>query len=246
MEVNQQLVRQGSRLFRWRSFLPLTLLPLVLLAMRDGEYVRLNFGDAVDSAWEAMCIAGAFAGLALRSCVVGHVPAGTSGRNTRNQKADALNQTGMYSIVRHPIYLANYILFLGILLFVQSLWLVLAGSLIYWLYYERIILAEEDFLARKFGGEYTAWAALTPSVIPQPALWRQPSLPFSLRAVLARENSGAGADGDGSGPRADREPAAGPRPALARVSCSGNRALSRAANRQEAYAMAPGGRQVAP
>lgn len=187
MELNQQLVRQGSRLFRWRSLLPLALLPLMLVAMRDGEYIRAHFGDAVDTAWESICIAVAFAGLALRMLTVGFVPAGTSGRNTLFQKADALNRTGMYSIVRHPIYLANYVIFLAILMFVQSLWLVLAGTLAYWIYYERIILAEEDFLSRQFGTGYSVWAALTPSVIPRPSLWKKPELPFSLRAAIARE-----------------------------------------------------------
>ncbi len=54
-----------------------------------------------------------FFGLALRVIVVGHAPYGTSGRNTREQVADTLNTTGMYSIVRHPLYLANYLIILG-------------------------------------------------------------------------------------------------------------------------------------
>ena len=64
-----------------------------------------------------------------------------------------------------------------------------AGTLGYWIYYERVILAEEDFLARKFGAHYADWAASTPSIIPNPRLWKRPELPFSLRSVLAREYS---------------------------------------------------------
>lgn len=189
MELNEQLIQQGLRLFRWRSFLPLAIFPFVLFAMQDGEYFETRYGAVVDSVWESLCIAVAFAGLALRAYTVGFVPSGTSGRNTCMQKAEALNRTGMYSIVRHPIYLANYVIALGILMFVQSLWLVLAGTLVYWLYYERIMLAEEDFLRRKFGEAYVRWAAITPSVVPNLHSWKRPELPFSVRSVLAREHS---------------------------------------------------------
>ena len=189
MELREQFVRQGSWLHRWRSYLPVMIMPLLLLAARDGEYFESNFGPAVDSLWESLCIATAFAGLALRFLTVGFVPAGTSGRNTRSQKAVSLNRTGLYSVVRHPIYVANYVIVLALLMFAQSLWLVVAGSFAYWLYYERIMLAEEEFLRSRFGLDYARWAAVTPAILPRLRLWIRPELPFSMRAVLAREYS---------------------------------------------------------
>jgi protein-S-isoprenylcysteine O-methyltransferase Ste14 len=189
MELNRQLIRQGASFFRLRSVLPLAVVPLALLAMRDGEFVRTNFGAALDTVWESLCIGIAFAGLALRAFTVGFVPAGTSGRNTRAQKADVLNRTGMYSIVRHPIYLANYVITLGLLMFTESFWFVLVGTLVFWLYYERIMLAEEDFLSRTHADAYADWAAATPAVIPRFGLWKAPDMPFALRSVLAREHT---------------------------------------------------------
>lgn len=189
MSLTDQFVRQGLWLFRWRSYLPLIVFPLLVLAMQDGEYFETHFGETVDLWWGSFSIAVTFFGFALRIFTVGFVPSGTSGRGTRTQKADVLNQTGMYSIVRHPLYSANYVIFIGALMFAQSLWFMLVGTLAYWLYYERIMYAEEDFLRKKFKDAYARWAAITPAVLPNLRRWTRPELPFSLRSVLAREHS---------------------------------------------------------
>lgn len=60
-------------------------------------------------------------------------------------------------------------------------------TLSFWLYYERIMMAEEAFLRGKFGAEYDRWAAETPAFVPNPWLWRRSTLPFSIRNSLKRE-----------------------------------------------------------
>lgn len=187
MALHEEFVRQGRWLFRWRSFLPLALVPLLLVALRGYGQMEQTFGSLAGVAWEGFCLAVSFSGLALRCVTVGFVPAGTSGRNTREQKAAVLNTTGMYSVVRHPLYLANFIITLGVVLFTESLWLVLVVSLLYWIYYERIMFAEEAFLCHRFGEAYRQWATRTPAIIPDPRRFIPPALPFSLRSVLARE-----------------------------------------------------------
>ncbi len=77
----------------------------------------------------------------------------------------------------------------GLLLQVQSLWLCLVASLAYWMYYERIICAEEHFLHGKFGETFRQWASRTPAVVPNFSHWCKPSLPFSWKMVLRREYS---------------------------------------------------------
>ena len=42
-------------------------------------------------------------------------------------------------------------------------WLPVIYSLAFWIYYERIMFAEEAFLRQKFGETYRRWAATTPS-----------------------------------------------------------------------------------
>jgi hypothetical protein len=74
-------------------------------------------------------------------------------------------------------------------LFTTAWWAPVIVSLVFWLYYERIMFAEEEFLRRKFGALYTAWAAVTPAFVPRPARWRPPEVRFSLLTVLRREHS---------------------------------------------------------
>ncbi len=128
-----------------------------------------------------------FSGLVLRMIIVGHAPYGTSGRNTREQVADTLNTTGMYSIVRHPLYLANYIIIIGFVMEFHIWWLVLLTTCLYALYYERIMLAEEAFLRVRFGEVFEQWAAATPAFIPKFHGWKPFQVPFCWRTVLQRE-----------------------------------------------------------
>ena len=79
--------------------------------------------------------------------------------------ADSLNTTGIYSLVRHPLYLGNFLMWLGVSLLTCHAGFILLFVLAYWLYYERIMFAEEQFLRRKFGKRYLTWANRTPAII---------------------------------------------------------------------------------
>lgn len=188
MALQDEFARSGQWLFRRRSFLPLLLTPLVAFQMRDFTFP--DGSHVQDTVWDLFCLAIALAGIAVRILTVGHTPVGTSGRNTRTLAARTLNTTGMYSIVRHPLYLGNCLIWMGIALFPRSGGLALTVALAFWLYYERIMFAEEIFLREKFGSAFDRWAAQTPAFLPDPRRWQPSPLPFSLRSVLRREYSG--------------------------------------------------------
>ena len=141
----------------------------------------------LDLAWDAGCLAVALLGQVVRFFTVGFVPRGTSGRNTRGQVAEALNTTGMYAVVRNPIYLGNFIIWFGLSLFMKSVWFTTVIILFFTMFYERIIFAEEAFLREKFGDAFMQWADATPAIIPQFKNWRPPSLPFSWKSAINRE-----------------------------------------------------------
>jgi len=190
MALREEMREQGDWFFRWRSYLPLLLVPLLLVALKSAGYVEHLFGDFSDDLWEIFCVFVSFSGLVVRCATVGFVPGGTSGRNTKKQLAETLNTTGMYSLVRHPLYLGNFLVVIGMALYTQNFWFVIVVALLFWVYYERIIFAEEEFLREKFGEEYLEWANKTPAFIPRLGNWLPPALPFSLRTVLRREYSG--------------------------------------------------------
>ena len=188
MALREELEATGTWLFQKRSYLPLLVIVPVLWSLRSYEYPE--GGRLADVLWEMTCLLVGLIGLAIRCYTVGHVAQGTSGRTTRAPTADTLNVTGMYSIVRHPLYLGNYFMWLGPALFPRSLSTVLIVTLIFWLYYERIMLAEESYLRARFGATFEAWAARTPAILPRLASWAPPHQPFSVYAVLKRESSG--------------------------------------------------------
>jgi protein-S-isoprenylcysteine O-methyltransferase Ste14 len=190
MSLREEIEKQGNWLFRYRGYIPLLLLPLVIVALKDSEFLEKHFGDSIDDTWEIFCLGISFFGLFIRCITIGYVPKGTSGRNTDQQRADRLNTTGMYSIVRHPLYLGNFLIMLGIMMFTQVGWIVLISVLAFWLYYERIIFAEEEFLRKKYGGIFVEWAERTPAFFPALRRWQRPELPFSFRTVLRREYTG--------------------------------------------------------
>ncbi|HSR65035.1 MAG TPA: isoprenylcysteine carboxylmethyltransferase family protein [Xanthomonadaceae bacterium] len=185
MSLSDTLDRCGNWLFRWRAAPPL--LALVLLMLHLGGYRHLGGSKRIDDLWQAGCLLLALLGLALRAHVVGHAPKDTSGRNAREQRAASLNTTGLYSVVRHPLYAGNFLIYLGTVAFTHDPWPAAVCLLGYWLYYVPIMHAEESFLRATFGAQFADWARRTPAIVPALHGWRPPALPFSRRNVLRRE-----------------------------------------------------------
>lgn len=187
MALRDEFRRSGEWLFRWRSYLPLLMIVLFLAAFANYSY---PLGSTLcQRLWGLFCLAISFCGLGVRVLTVGSAPSGTSGRNTLGQVAEVLNTTGAYSMVRHPLYLGNFLIWLGISLLVRVWWFSLLVVLIWWLYYERIMFAEEEFLQQKFGAAFTEWANRTPAFFPKFRNWTKPDLPFSLKSMIRREYS---------------------------------------------------------
>jgi protein-S-isoprenylcysteine O-methyltransferase Ste14 len=189
MALREDIEKQGNWLFRWRSYLPLLGIPIFIISLRESGILERQFGDRLGDLWGVCAIIVSFLGLLVRGVTAGYAPRGTSGRNTKSQVAQTLNTTGMYSISRNPLYLGNFIIVLGVTLFIQVWWLALLVWFGFWLYYERIIFTEEEFLRVKFKEQFLGWAEKTPIVIPRLRSWEKPQLAFSFKTVLRREFS---------------------------------------------------------
>ncbi len=188
MPLIEEFEKSGNWLFRWRSYLPLLLIFLFALALPRFSYPLGS--QSFFNGWSIFCLFVSFTGLAVRILTIGFTPRNTSGRNTSAQVADLLNTTGMYSFVRNPLYLGNFIIGFGISLLLAVWWVPVIYTLLFALYYERIIFAEEMFLRDKFGQTYLDWATGTPAMIPKFNGWRSPGVQFSFLNIIKREYHG--------------------------------------------------------
>ncbi|MEL7450334.1 MAG: isoprenylcysteine carboxylmethyltransferase family protein, partial [Pseudomonadota bacterium] len=190
--LQEELKNQGDYLFKRRSYLPLVLLAAGLwVKVYQERFGGLASEGIVAEVLEGSALIVGLLGLAIRVFTVGFSPENTSGRNTgAGQVADVLNTTGAYSTTRNPLYLGNYFMWIAIAMVTGSGWFLLVFSLAFWLYYERIVYAEEAFLRDKFGSVYLAWAARTPMFFPNLSGFVAPGTRFSWRKVLRQEING--------------------------------------------------------
>lgn len=187
MSLVEEFDKKGNWFFKHRSYLPVVLYPLATLVL----FLEFNNDFIIpELPWSITCLAISLLGLFIRILVIGFTPRGTSGRNTDKQVAEVLNTKGIYSIVRHPLYLGNFLMWFGIILYVDNIWFAICCILLFWLYYERIMFAEEQFLKGKFGDKYLKWSMTAPPFFPRLKGWQTADLEFSVKNVLKREYNG--------------------------------------------------------
>lgn len=184
MALIEEQIKTGNWLFKHRSYLPIVLFILYYFGLiQDVKSIDLF----QNKNWLIICFLVSLLGQFIRVITVAKVPMDTSGRNTKKQKAGSVNKLGIYSILRHPLYLGNYFMWLGMFLLVPILWVQIIFSLIYWLYYERIMIAEEEFLREKFGSEYTDWSEDVSAFIPSFKNYKKNTQSINFKNIIKRE-----------------------------------------------------------
>ena len=178
--------RQGNFLFKYRGQFPVILFVLSVPFL----YFTESINESSIVYWNYTALIVSVLGFLIRFYTIGTTPKGTSGRNTKEQIADYLNSTGIYSLVRHPLYLGNYLIWIGIAIFTYNIYFIIIVSLLFWIYYERIMFAEERFLEKKFGDEYLNWSNGIAAFIPSFTNFTKTIIPLSLKSILRREYAG--------------------------------------------------------
>ena len=185
MALVQSFEKQGNFLFKYRGQFPVLLFILSVPFVYLTDYSLVSYEEF--NLFMFISISISILGFFVRFYTIGTTPKGTSGRNTKEQVADVLNSSGMYSMVRHPLYLGNYLIWLGISLASFNIYFAVIMSLLFWIYYERIMFAEERFLERKFGEDYLNWASKLPAFLPSILNFKKSDTNFSIITVLRRE-----------------------------------------------------------
>lgn len=193
MALRHSFEKTGNFLFKHRGQFPLILFGLAIPVIFWTNNHAILESKAVYFSLLSGSILLTVIGQVIRSIAIAKSAKQTSGRNTWGHEAKALNTTGIYSIVRHPLYLGNFFIWIGIVCFIGNLWFVVIAALLFIWYYERIMFSEEVFLEKEFGEKYVSWSLRTPAFIPSWKQYAKNDVSFSVKTLLRREYPGVSA-----------------------------------------------------
>lgn len=146
--------RAGAVLFRNRSWLPVLFLGVPLLAPGRMTATRWIVGMAIIVLGEAIRLAGVAA-------------AGTVTRR-RSRNVQRLVTYGIFGWVRNPLYVGNFLIWMGFVVISGVLWFLPLAMVIFAIEYTLIVRYEEGVLESIFGAEYLDYKRSTPRWMPQP------------------------------------------------------------------------------
>ncbi len=69
---------------------------------------------------------------------------------------------GIYSITRNPMYISLSLIYIGIAIALDNLWILLLAAPVIYIINTWVVEIEEEYLQRKFGKEYTEYISLVP------------------------------------------------------------------------------------
>jgi protein-S-isoprenylcysteine O-methyltransferase Ste14 len=146
--------RVGAVLFRQRGWLPILFLGIPLVMPGTMSPFRWEVGLVLIAIGELVRLAGVAA-------------AGTVTRR-RSRNVQRLVTYGIFAWLRNPLYVGNFLVWMGFVTLSGVLWFLPFAVLLFALEYELIVRYEEGVLESIFGREYLDYKACTPRWIPRP------------------------------------------------------------------------------
>jgi protein-S-isoprenylcysteine O-methyltransferase Ste14 len=149
-----QSARIGSVLFRHRGWLPVPFLFIPLIVHGEADLWNWVFGFVLIAIGEAIRLAGVAA-------------AGTVTRR-RSRTVQRLVTYGIFSWMRNPLYVGNFLIWIGFTVISGVLWFIPVAIVLFAVEYTLIVRYEEGVHAAIFGAEYLEYKSRTPRWIPRP------------------------------------------------------------------------------
>jgi len=184
--MHARFVKVGHFLFSFRDYM----FPAVFLALAATTKPALPFGsERLDEWLDGLGIFIACLGQGFRALAIGWVHNIRRGGREKQIAADTLIRTGFFAHSRNPLYCGNLLIVCGLVLIANSYWwyvLALPALIaVYWL----IVLAEEDFLIRKFGQDYEDYRRAVNRFVPRLLGLRRSlaSVSFDWKRVVSKE-----------------------------------------------------------
>jgi protein-S-isoprenylcysteine O-methyltransferase Ste14 len=180
------MIQIGNFFFRYRNrVFPLIVITLFALAAPPPKL----FGSTkLEHLKDFLALGIALTGLGIRSLVIGYAYIKRGGLN-KTVYAERIVTGGMFGVCRNPLYLGNLLVCVGVFLIHGNVWVMLLGIGIYLFIYQCIVLAEEDYLIRKFGAEYLTYFHTVPRWMPKFSNWGRATqgMRFNLRRALVKD-----------------------------------------------------------
>lgn len=175
----------GRFFFRFRGQIPVLFLASSILLsfffenqIVDIQHIRMFYVVA----YGLMIL-----GMTFRCFTVGFAKEHSSGRNRHAQVAENLNTLGAYSMMQHPLYFSNSLLWIGAAM-MSNQWIIIGCSVLMCIVLLPIIISEESmFLSKHFDEEYHRWERQTPRFFPNPFLYKAPKTSFQWIRLFATE-----------------------------------------------------------
>ena len=105
---------------------------------------------------------------------------GTISRTRSSSLGSKLIKEGPFSIIRNPLYAANFLITLGFVIFSNIQWIIVVATLGFIIQYHFIVIFEEDLLQKKFGDTYIEYQTTVPRWFPKSFKNNQLINPFKI------------------------------------------------------------------
>jgi protein-S-isoprenylcysteine O-methyltransferase Ste14 len=151
--------RIGAVLFRSRSWLPVPFLVVALFVPAHAGVLNWVAGALLIVLGEWIRLAGVSA-------------AGTVTRR-RSRDVERLVTYGIFSWVRNPLYVGNFLIWMGFVVISGVIWFLPIAIVIFAIEYSLIVAYEEGVLESIFGLEYLEYKQTTPRWLPRPPKRRE-------------------------------------------------------------------------
>ncbi|MEO5816109.1 MAG: isoprenylcysteine carboxylmethyltransferase family protein [Gemmatimonadaceae bacterium] len=146
--------RIGAVMFRHRGWLPVPFLLVPLLAHGNTDAMNWILGFVFIVLGEAIRLAGVAA-------------AGTVTRR-RSRTVQRLVTYGIFSWMRNPLYVGNFLIWLGFIIISGVFWFIPVAIVLFAIEYTLIVRYEEGVLESIFGDEYLRYKSRTSRWFPRP------------------------------------------------------------------------------
>lgn len=168
MIYRNKFISAGRFLCRKRKMIPLVFSVLLLCYVFFASPYILSKANIFD--W-------GFAGVFIS---LGFVVRWLAEDRPSNHLESIMSAGGIYSVIRFPFYLSDFLLMLGVVVAVGSLFLTIIFILVSVLVSERMIIFEESISYNRRGDEYAKWYRSTNAIIPVIWNWEKSTFKRSV------------------------------------------------------------------